>query len=162
MDVFLRIAHLGPIYPMHEIYKTWWWMFLSCMVGPNISIGSRVRQAGPQPVCLLNECRTQLTTTLCTIVELCGTLWNFVEQCGTLWSSVACTDARRTETVNKAARLDHTAPNQCSITDFIESNMINDVYTLLSICSLRLQTLTPLLGRLFSSDIELALLNQAS
>ena len=152
MDVFLRIAHLGPIYPIHEIYKTWWWVFLSCMVGPNISIGSRVRQAGPQPVCLLNECRTQLTTTLCTIVELCGTLW----------SSVACTDARRTETVNKAARLDHSAPNQCSITDFIESNMINDVYTLLSICSLRLQTLTPLLGRPFSSDIELALLNQAS
>ena len=89
-------------------------------------------------------------------------LWNFVELCRTLWSSVACTDARRTETVNKAARLDHTAPNQCSITDFIESNMINDVYTLLSICSLRLQTLTPLLGRIFSSDIELALLNQAS
>ena len=95
-------------------------------------------------------------------VELCGALWNFVERCGTLWSSVACTDARRTETVNKAARLDHSAPNQCSITDFIESNMINDVYTLLSICSLRLQTLTPLLGRPFSSDIELALLNQAS
>ena len=100
--------------------------------------------------------------TLWNFVELCGAVWNFVELCGALWGSVACTDARRTETVNKAARLDHTAPNQCSITDFIESNMINDVYTLLSICSLRLQTLTPLLGRIFSSDIELALLNQAS
>ena len=104
----------------------------------------------------------ELCGTLWNFVELCGTVWNFVELCGALWGSVACTDARRTETVNKAARLDHTAPNQCSITDFIESNMINDVYTLLSICSLRLQTLTPLLGRIFSSDIELALLNQAS
>ena len=137
------LVWLGPIY-----------LWARVCARPDLSPFVCSMSAGPS---LQQHCGA-----LWNFVELCGTLWNFVELCGTLWSSVACTDARRTETVNKAARLDHSAPNQCSITDFIESNMINDVYTLLSICSLRLQTLTPLLGRPFSSDIEQALLNQAS